>query len=99
MNNDRDEIQDLSDQLNRLQLKQKELVLARLQRAKNSKREGVQETREFTITIGDKVLIRNPKRSQETRGIITKIAHTRVTITSERGNKLQREPKNLILEK
>jgi hypothetical protein len=98
MNNDRDEIQDLIDQLNRLQLKQKEL-LARLQRAKNSKREGVQETREFTITIGDKVLIRNPKRSQETRGTITKIAHTRVTITSESGNKLQREPKNLILEK
>jgi hypothetical protein len=96
MNNDRDEIQDLIDQLNRLQLKQKEL-LARLQRAKNSKREGAQETREFAI--GDKVLIRNPKRSQETRGTVTKIGHTRVTITTESGNKLQREPKNLILEK
>jgi hypothetical protein len=98
MNNDKDETQDLIDQLNRLQLKQKEL-LARLQRAKNSKREGVQETRQFAI--GDKVLIRNPKHSQETRGMVPQISQTCVTITSSEsgGNKLQHEPKNLILAK
>jgi hypothetical protein len=62
----------------------------------NSEREGVQETRQFII--GDKALIRNPKRFQDTRGTITKIGQTPVYITSESGNKLQREPKNLILE-
>jgi hypothetical protein len=92
MDNETDKVQDLIDQLNRLQLKQKDL-LARLERAKSNKRAGVHKTRQFAI--GDKkVLIRNPKHFQDTRGTITKIGTTGVTITPETGNE-QREPKNL----
>jgi hypothetical protein len=79
MDNETDKVQDL---------------LARLERAKSNKRAGVHKTRQFAI--GDKkVLIRNPKHFQDTRGTITKIGTTGVTITPETGNE-QREPrKNL----
>ena len=47
------------------------------------------------LQIGDRVRILNPKRFQETTGIISKIGHNRVTITPRRGIKIVRHPNNV----
>ena len=55
----------------------------------------VYETKGFNL--GDKVRIRNPNPFQADRGVITKIGNSRITIQTKSGSKLQRAPKNLIL--
>jgi hypothetical protein len=103
MNNDKDEVQDLIEQLKNLQLQQTEL-LARLERARinEARRTGIQDkeessTREFAI--GDKVRIKNPTRFQADQGVITKIGPSGITVHTETGSKILRAPKNLILER
>jgi hypothetical protein len=101
MNNDNDDIvQDLITRLNQLQVEQTEL-LVRLERQQRRDREragALPVAREFAI--GDRVRIRNPNRHQATRGTITKIGTTRITVTSLCGReKVIREPKNLVLER
>jgi dsDNA-specific endonuclease/ATPase MutS2 len=103
MNNDKDEVQDLIEQLKNLQLQQTEL-LARLERARinEARRTGIQDkeessTREFAI--GDKVRIKNPTRFQVNQGVITKIGSSRITVHTKTGSKILRAPKNLVLER
>jgi hypothetical protein len=87
-----DEVEDLINQLNQLQLKQKDL-LVRLERARDHE---VRGTREFRI--GDRVRIDNPKPSQERRGAISRIGKDRVTVLTASGKIIHRARKNLTLE-
>ncbi len=87
MNNDKDEVQDLIEQLKNLQLQQTEL-LARLERARinEARRTGIQDkeessTREFAM--GDKVRIKNPTRFQVNQGVITKIGSSRIAVRAQ----------------
>ena len=99
-----DDVQDLLEQLNRLQIQQTDLF-ARLATAVEAERAQTREPlnerkpakREFAI--GDRVNIKNPKLFQPTSGTITKIGATRITVTSESGSKILRAPKNIVFER
>ena len=56
----------------------------------------IDEERDFVI--GDRVRIVNPNRFQTDKGIITKIGHSRITVQTRSGGKIQRAPKNLVLD-
>jgi transcription antitermination factor NusG len=101
MSNDED-IKDIIAQLQSLQLQQAALI-QRLERVSGSQDNGiptrtktVQVTREFAV--GDRVQINNPGPFQATRGTITKIGNSRITVQARNGTKISRAPKNLTLE-
>jgi transcription elongation factor len=99
MNRDQ-EIQDIVNQLERLQIQQSDL-LQRLGLLSESDDNNITTpapviAREFAV--GDRVRIRNPSRLQPVRGIITKIGRVRITVEARNGTKIVRAPKNLILE-
>ena len=48
------------------------------------------------FAIGNRVIIKNPKASQATEGVITKITLKRITIRATDGSYVSRDPKNLI---
>jgi transcription antitermination factor NusG len=102
MSNDEDIIKDIIAQLQSLQLQQAALI-QRLERVSGSQDNGiptrtttVQVTRE--LAVGDRVRINNPGPFQATRGTITKIGNSRITVQARNGTKISRAPKNLTLE-
>jgi hypothetical protein len=50
------------------------------------------------LEVGDKVIIRNPRRFQANRGVITKLGASRNTVRTRSGTKILRAPWNLILD-
>jgi transcription elongation factor len=100
MNKDQ-EIQDIVNQLERLQIQQSDLLqrLGLLSERDDSNNTAIPlpaSAREFAI--GDRVRIKNPGRLQPIRGTITKIGRNRITVEARNGTKIVRAPKNLILE-
>jgi hypothetical protein len=96
---DRDqEIQDIVNQLERLQIQQSDLLqrLGRLSESEDNATPLPTTAREFVV--GDRVRIRNPGRLQPVRGTVTKIGRVRITVEARNGTKIVRAPKNLILE-
>jgi hypothetical protein len=96
------DIKDIVAQLQQLSIQQSEL-LQRLGRLTTSGRNTSNNTagrpnatREFAI--GDRVRIRNPRLSQATRGTITKIGPSRITVLATNGTKILQAPWNIILE-
>ena len=61
----------------------------------NNNENNADERNNNELQIGDRVRILNPKRFQETTGIISKIGQNRVTITPRRGIKIVRHPNNV----
>ena len=111
MNNNEDEIREITAQLQGLQIEQTALIarlareqatlIDRLARATGdqSNRQVPQANRvPFTgdIRIGDLVSIRNPRFLQENIGTVTKLTATRVTVTTPNGTKILRAYKNII---
>ncbi len=99
MRNDR--VQELIAQLNQLQLQQTAL-LQRLDTAISNETtlygdigQEAQEPRGFAIS--DNVTIKNPNPFQSNEGTITKIGKRRVTVTTPKGQKILRDPKNLTI--
>ena len=96
MTKEDDDIEDIVRQLSDLQLQQNKL-LARLQ-----ERAGAHEVKQDRpFKIGDQVTIKNPNPFQETKGRITRIGEGtggRITVTTPKGKKIIRAPKNLALE-
>jgi uncharacterized protein YydD (DUF2326 family) len=107
MSNEQD-IEEIINQLQRLQLQQSALqtqqsaLLTRLTRSRSEVNErenpdiAAGTPREFRI--GDRVIINNPGRLQPKRGVITKIGNSRVTVKPRIGLDIQRSPNNLTLE-
>jgi hypothetical protein len=108
MSNER-EIQHITTQLQGLNLQQAAL-LSRLEFLSEAGEQDTASTpqkaapppqkataaREFAI--GDRVQIINPRRLQETRGVISRIG-ARITVTTPKGKTIVRASKNLIFEK
>jgi hypothetical protein len=99
MRNDR--VQELIAELNQLQIQQTAL-LVRLDTAIGNETtlfggsdQGTQRPRDFSI--GDNVTIKNPNPFQSNEGTITKIGKRRVTVTTQKGQKILRDPKNLTI--
>jgi hypothetical protein len=100
------EVQDITKQLQGLQIQQRNTLISRLARLSESRAPlneppravspALRSTREFSV--GDKVRIRNPRALQETRGTITRRIGVRVTVTTAKGNMIVRAAKNLILD-
>jgi uncharacterized protein YceH (UPF0502 family) len=90
MSNEQD-IKDIVEQLERLQIRQTELVqrLARLTNSGNNNTAHV-------FAVGDYVRITNPGLRQADRGIITNIGNSRITVQDRNGTKILRAPKNLV---
>jgi hypothetical protein len=86
----KDEVQDLIEQLKNLQLQQTEL-LVRLERTRgNEARAGIsdqEESRTRDLTAGDKVRIKNRTRFQANRGVITKIGSSRASVHTKSDTK------------
>jgi transcription antitermination factor NusG len=100
-----DEVQDIIEQLKRLQLKQTELItrLERLNEAKASVRKENPDKAAFAaaarkFAIGDRVRIRNPGPFQSNTGTIVKIGRSRNTVQTRSGERVIRAPKNLSFE-
>ena len=105
------DIQDLSEAIAKLQIAQLQLdrVLTRIREQGNedenneeTSREEHQESEEpfllnSTIRRGDRVLIINPNRDQEDRGVAigTNRAQTFIIVRTPNGSKIKRIPKNL----
>jgi hypothetical protein len=99
MSNEQD-IKDIVEQLERLQIRQTELVqrLARLTNSGNNNTTTVQESNTAHVfAVGDYVRITNPGLRQSDRGIITKIGNSRITVQDRNGTKILRAPQNLVL--
>jgi transcription antitermination factor NusG len=88
MNN---EIEDLIAELKLLQVRQRQ-VLARLEEAQQENKE------KRALKVGDRVIILNPNRNQENRGVIITIGASRVTILTATQRRISRAPKNLLLD-
>ena len=107
MNSDK-ELEDIVNQLKRLQIQQTELI-TRLEQLNEVKRSAKQESdakpaptiaRRTTFAVGDQVRIRNPGILQANTGRIVKIntdTH-RITIQTKNGNKIVRATKNVSFE-
>ena len=54
---------------------------------------------EPVLIIGNQVRIKNPRRGQPDRGIITKISRNRITVQGDNGILVSRAPKNLVLQR
>jgi hypothetical protein len=95
------EIQDIVNQLERLQIQQAELVrrIGRLSENNDvSNINATHTTSTIDFVIGDRVRIRNPGRLQPVRGTIIKIGRSRITVEAREGTKIVRAPRNLIAE-
>jgi predicted component of type VI protein secretion system len=94
MNNDQ-EIQDIVAQLQRLQIRESELLqrLERLSESNNNPRQQAPAVREFAI--GDRVRIKNPRFLQPTVGTISKITEKRITLLAQDGTSIVRAHKNI----
>ena len=95
-----DDVQDLFEQLNRLQVQQSAL-LVRLERATVNVNglSGVFESETGepkAFAVGDHVTIKNPNPFQTDKGMITKIGKKRITVTTASGQKIVRAPKNIL---
>ena len=53
--------------------------------------------RDIVFAIGNQVIIRNPGHFQTDRGTIVKIGRNRITDQTKLGTKMQRAPKNRLL--
>ena len=101
MNNEVDEI---ILQLKSLKLQQTELLALLGEKTKgrtaptDSGTGAIVDREQRTFAIGDKVKIKNPNRFQANKGTITKIGATRITVQTRSGGKIQRAPKNLIVD-
>jgi hypothetical protein len=100
---DRDqEIQDIVNQLGRLQIQQSNLLqrLGRLNESEDNDNNATPPpiTTARVFAVGDRVRIKNPGLLQPVRGTIIKIGKTRITVEARNGTKIVRAPKNLILE-
>ena len=91
-----DEIQQLIDQLRRLQLQQNELI-TRLERARGNERQDSPRARR-ELAIGDKVRIKNPGPFQANKGTVHKIGESRVTVRTASGTKILRAHKNIVFD-
>jgi hypothetical protein len=98
MSNEQD-IKDIVEQLERLQIRQTELVqrLARLTNSGNNNTTTERSNTAHVFSVGDYVRITNPGLRQSDRGIITKIGNSRITVQDRNGTKILRAPKNLVL--
>jgi hypothetical protein len=101
MNSDQD-VKDIIAQLQRLQLRQTELIrdLERLSENRDGNSSAVIVPPDVArgFAIGDQVRIRNPGLLQPVRGTIIKIGATRITVRARNGTKIVRAPKNLVLD-
>ena len=100
---DRDqEIQDIVNQLGRLQIQQSNLLqrLGRLNESEDHNNNATPPpiTTARVFAVGDRVRIKNPGLLQPVRGAITNMGKTRITVEARNGTKIVRAPKNLILE-
>jgi prefoldin subunit 5 len=102
MSNEND-IQDIVAQLQNLQLQQAVLIqrLERLSEAREDNRDTIVTATDNTtrrFAVGDRVLINNPGRFQATKGTISKIGNSRITVQARNGSKITRAPHNLTLD-
>jgi transcription antitermination factor NusG len=100
MNRRDQEIQDIVNQLERLQIQQSDLVqrLGLLSDGDNNNNNATRQTSPRDFAVGDKVRISNPGRLQPVRGTIIKIGRSRITVEARDGTKIVRAPRNLVLE-
>jgi prefoldin subunit 5 len=102
MSNKQD-IKDIIAQLQSLQLQQAVLI-QRLERLSETREDNSNVTTIATVdvtrrfAVGDRVLINNPGRFQATKGTITKIGNSRITVQARNGSKITRAPHNLTLD-
>jgi hypothetical protein len=94
------EIQDIVNQLGRLQIQQSNLLkrLGQLNESEDNNTTPPSITTARAFAVGDRVRIKNPGLLQPARGTIIKIGRTRTTVEARNGTKIVRAPKNLILE-
>jgi transcription antitermination factor NusG len=102
MSNEND-IQDIVAQLQNLQLQQAVLIqrLERLSEAREDNRDTIATATDNTtrrFAVGDRVLINNPGPFQATKGTISKIGNSRITVQARNGSKITRAPHNLTLD-
>jgi hypothetical protein len=100
------EIEELVNQIQRLQIEQTELI-TRLTRERAVPAVGAAQgtaalqttatTRPRPFRIGDRVKIRNPRIYQPSTATVTKIGAVQITVTTRNGVKIYRIPENLIL--
>ena len=65
------------------------------QATSSSQRRRLVSRSQLRFAIGDQVIVTNPKASQATEGVITKITPKRITILATDGSYISRDPKNL----
>jgi hypothetical protein len=104
-----EDIKDIVEQLQRLQLQQDALI-TRLGELSGNDTGATASTRATIIptetetasakpfAIGDRVRIRNPKRTQANRGVISAITASRVTVQAANGTKILRAPHNVVFD-
>jgi hypothetical protein len=93
-----DNVDDLLDKLNKLRIEESNIIEKIIKaRNENNDKDNNIARREGDFKIGDKVQIINPRRYQESIGIICKITETRVTIKPRTGIKIIRSHKNVKL--
>jgi hypothetical protein len=91
---DRDqEIQDIVNQLERLQIQQSDLLqrLGRLSKSKDNDNNATPlpiSTVARAFAVGGRVRIRNPGHLQPVRGTVIQIGRTRITVESRNGTKI-----------
>jgi hypothetical protein len=91
---DRDqEIQDIVNQLERLQIQQSDLLqrLGRLSKSKDNDNTATPlpiSTAARAFAVGGRVRIRNPGHLQPVRGTVIQIGRTRITVESRNGTKI-----------
>jgi hypothetical protein len=99
MSNTQDEIKDIVAQLQRLQIRETELLerLERLNEGNNNSTDTPVGPRE--LAIGDVVQIRNPRPFQAREGRIVRIGvdTDRITVQAKNGAKIIRASTNIIL--
>jgi hypothetical protein len=104
-----DEIKDIVEQLQRLQLRQDELItrLGELGGNNASVAAPAQAARippetetvsARTFAIGDRAWIRNPGRFHADRGVVVNITANRITVKARNGTKIVRAPHNVFLD-
>jgi hypothetical protein len=102
-----DNIDNLLEQLNTLRIAETEIIRKIVNaRARNTiqlntdnnnnvERDAIPINTNNELKIGDNVIILNPRRYQEDRGVICKISETRITVKPKRGIKIVRAHKNI----
>ena len=99
MNNDQDKIKDIIAQLQRLQIRESELLLRLERLSVGTNKASLPTVTPRVFVLGDLVTINNPRPLQARKGTITRIGigTDRITVTAKNGSKIVRAPFNLTL--